>query len=521
MFKKPAKAQIGEGTAEPAAIAPLRDRLPYTTMKLPTPERSNPWPELPVSNRIFLTGAAICTAWLVLRLGGPPTANAAHEAYFPYTADGKRETCLSNLRALQSALAVYAQDSGGDFPPMETKDGSGNRATWVTLTQKYAPASSFVCPRGPSVSSAKVLTSCAYAMNPVLAGDKPASIDSQSDTVLLADAGTKHDVSLLPDLPTWPSFKAQDLATVAKGSGAELEPAQDLEAENISLRHEGSAGLLFADGHVSIAANDAFLHPLTPWGGSAASRLALARVAGRSAASNQLVALLKAGNTPGAANCYAANKKALSDTANDLVQLWFTSAGQSDSVEAVGWNFAQAAALAGDPTPQQSLDGVLKRRCSEELNETANAKTDPKAACTELTMQVPQNWTVEDASDASHPRTRFRSRVKDISVLVEMGHRNTYSQPGPIEWGGMERELRRTPGAGYKRIQMGMGQLLGMPASVWEFEVNRPGGPRLHKIYYGAAGSWDTYVVVCAAPAVGFEGWRPTLTKMAAELRIS
>ena len=61
---------------------------------------------------------------------------------------------------------------------------------------------------------------------------------------------------------------------------------------------------------------------------------------------------------------------------------------------------------------------------------------------------------------------------------------------------------------------MGEATLGGEAASLWEFEVERKGEPRLRKLYVGRSHIWDSFVIVGTAPAVDFKQWQPVFDRM-------
>lgn len=90
-----------------------------------------------------------------------------------------------------------------------------------------------------------------------------------------------------------------------------------------------------------------------------------------------------------------------------------------------------------------------------------------------------------------------------------------------VDWSGMEDEVKGQKGLRfYRRLRMGAARLGGEDASVWEFEVEKREGQRLRKLYVGHVQPWQSFVLVCIAPASEFERWRPVFEKMSRRFRL-
>jgi len=155
------------------------------------------------------------------------------------------------------------------------------------------------------------------------------------------------------------------------------------------------------------------------------------------------------------------------------------------------------------------LNREMARRSAAELQAATQAGSSAREAEAGFSLQVPVNWKVEEKREGRYQRTFVRSGLKDIFVLCEVGERTKYRPASPVDWGGMEKELKRKYGSGYKRLRLGEATLARWPASVWEYEVDKLGSPRLHKLYIGHSGESASYVVACTAPAEEFAKWRP------------
>lgn len=157
---------------------------------------------------------------------------------------GRKNACLSNVKQLGIAFAMYAQDWDGRFPPYayDTPQGSyfwcvyydKNSALWDVsrgLIYPYlANREIFRCPDWETVTSA-------YGYNWYYIGtpDAPAKesdISRPSETVLLADAADK--TTLGPAELMW---------AISPPSIYSLHP------HYLHFRHNGTANAVFADGH--------------------------------------------------------------------------------------------------------------------------------------------------------------------------------------------------------------------------------------------------------------------------------
>ncbi len=74
-------------------------------------------------------------------------------------------------------------------------------------------------------------------------------------------------------------------------------------------------------------------------------------------------------------------------------------------------------------------------------------------------------------------------------------------------------------GKRYKRLRMGDAVLGGEEASLWEFEIERRGEPRLRKLYLGRSHTWDSFVLSFTAPAADFKQWQPIFDRVRQSFR--
>lgn len=474
------------------------------------------WGRLPPVNQLLFAASFGCLGVGALTMVGPALVEGGQSAIFPYTSAGKRQTCLSNLEGLSRAFALYTQDSDGRLPAIEETASSRERVTWVTRLQPYAQresssASTWNCPLaavavGPGTSS--------YALNPVLAGQHLPQGEGAGNTLLLGDRGTRHDLSLLPPVPGWNA----------------VSPSSDASATNLDFRHDGEAALLMADGHAAIFSPSG-VAPLALWGGSDAITAGLKHIEAGSAASGALVKLLRAGDVPGATKLLQ-NPKPLATTVSELGSLWMvnwqeggegrgTSSLASEEAEEMGWHLARAQELDGQKTVRPALDAETKRRCEEERKRVEATGWQTQSASSGLRLEVPQGWVWSEENKDRYHTASARSPLPGLWVSVEKGDRTSSSAAIPVDWGASEKKLQAKYGQGYKRLRMETATLLGRPAGLWEYELEKAGSPRLRKCYIGTADGWNAYVLSVTAPANDFEAWRGDFDRIIGSLSLS
>ncbi len=500
--------------------SPVRPRLLNRTL----------WSELPTLNRALALVGTCCVALAFGRLTGPPVLAGIAQAYYPYTGAGKQELCSTHLRAVALALSAYAQDYDGRFPPVDYQSKQGQRATWVSLLRGRAKAEDLICPVGPPVPTASQGAASqvtaqglvsSYALNPVLATAKGSEADAPTATLLLADGGTQHDLSLLPPYPSWPSFAARQ-------TSGKVETADC----NFDLRHNGDglgpqAPIIYADGHAGILRSGDLVTQATLWGGSAVLRRARDRIGQSSPQARELLARLKAGNGAGAASYLKANLKtnraALQSFSKDLVALWRLNSDESsssDSVEQLGWQLAQAErqaeAQAGDKTMLAQLNEEQTRRCQGEVARVNSGNWEARQVDGRPTLRatVPALWRAESQSEGRYRRLFSRSTLASVFMLLEVGARSQSIPPQPINWSGAEAELKRRFGKAYRRLNLGSTLWAGQAASVWDYEMDKEGSPRLHKRLLGYTDGWNSYVISVSAPAKDWALWQPVFDKI-------
>lgn len=122
-------------------------------------------------------------------------------------------------------------------------------------------------------------------------------------------------------------------------------------------------------------------------------------------------------------------------------------------------------------------------------------------------------------SEGRYRRLYLRSALPATYVLLEVGARRQYVTPQPINWGASEQDLKRRYGWGYRRLGLGSTLLSGQAASVWDYEIEKAGGPRLHKRLIGYTDGRASYVLSVSAPAKDWDFWQPVFDQLISSAR--
>lgn len=488
----------------------------------PSPKRGF-WAKLPLPNQLLFAASFGCLGVGALVLVGPALVEGAQSAVFPYTSAGKRQTCLSNLESLSQALALYAQDNDGHLPTIEETTSSKTRVTWVTLLQPYVARGSsssavWSCPLS-STDSGSVISS--YALNPVLAGEHLPQSGDAAKVLLLGDRGAKDDLSLLPPLPGWSGVPSPSFDGRATNAGD----------TNLDFRHEGEAAGVFADGHAGTLSPSGAA-PLALWGGGAAIKAGLRHLEAKNAASGTLFKHLQDGDVAGAAQLLKGQSKQLDGVASDVTALWKlnwqedagasgTAALASTDLEEMGWHLARAQEENGQSAARAALDAETMRRCEEERKRVEAASWNTQTSSTGMRLDVPTGWTWSEENKDRYHTASARSPLPSLWVSIEKGDRTSSSPAIPVDWRAAEKRLQSRYGSGYKRLRMEGTTLLGRPAGLWEYELEKPGSPRLRKRYIGTADGWTSYVLSVTAPASDFDQWKSDFDRITGSLSMA
>ena len=490
----------------PAASSPPPS-LPWHFATAPRVKR-HLWSEMPPLNQCLSVIGSACLAVALIQVTGPPVSAAVKAAVHPYTAAGKQETCMTNLKAVGIAVAMYSGDHDSRFPPLDYQTPSGERVTWVTLLQRQGLAQNALsCPlKGGSGEKAATLSS--FGLNPVLSAGsgsvKSSDLTNPEETLLLADRGDLHDTALLPPFPSWPSL--QDKTPYPY---------------NIEARHQQSANVLFADGHVGLQESGHGLQELRSWGGTVVFAQASNRLKVQHPVLAQVQRALAKGDRKAAVKALAANRKASRNALGQVAALWKANTGeestggvQNKDLEKWGWHLAELLRDSGQADVEQELNAEQSRRSQVELDRVNNGSWQRHESDYGFGIDFPEGWSVSTSEEDKYRYTYLRSGSPHINVIIEKGLRSKPAPPAGVNWDGMEKSLKKRYDAQYKRLGMEVSRLGSEVANRWTFELKRRSDPRRTKIDIGGFHYWDSYVVACTAPTHDFAKWQPVFERI-------
>jgi hypothetical protein len=264
--------------------------------------------------------------------------------------------------------------------------------------------------------------------------------------------------------------------------------------------------VLFSDGHADTQNIGLWTEDAASWGGELLFEASLKRLEVRHPVLKQIK------SAP--AKAFAGQKAKLRAGLEELRVL----AGQSQSsgilYEVPGkrlWKGAGVLRALGDGRLEQELTADLNRHVQSLLKETGGAWQSPAEFdgddARPFTMRFPSNWRVQTETEGRYRTTYLRSASPYLEVLVERGERNQPTEARTIDWSGMEAGLKNKYGSGYKRLRMGRSTLNGQEVSLWECELKKPDGPRLHKRYLGHSSRWNSTILVALAPVGQWQAW--------------
>jgi hypothetical protein len=457
--------------------------------------------QLPDINRWLLGGGSLCIALGLFFLIGVPLLSyansSAQSAIFPYTAEGRRQTCLSNLQRLSAALAQYRSDYDDQFPIAEysTKDSKGGqRKTWSALLhERGVESATFTCPTQKSGGSdGKAISS--YGFNPVLFGQPGNNGGGSGDLaqiMVLADGGEAHDAILFPPFATWPAVP------------------KDKNTGNFDFRHGGKTGnnqtaVLYGDGHADTLAAGDWMGQAVAWGGDRVFTVCMQRLEAQYPVLNQIT-----GSSPKAFKNQKTNLLQALEQLHVLQQQSLANSVEIEDVEKRLWKGAGVLRALGDAAFEKQLDADLHVHSLQLVKQAGEWKSleDEGGENLSFTLRFPSAWRVETQNEGRYRTTYFRSPSLYVEVLVERGERKQPTDATVIDFMGMEEGLREKYGKNYKRIQMGRDTLGTREVSLWECELKKSDGPKLRKRYFGYSTMWNSTIVVCTAPANSFKEW--------------
>jgi len=476
------------------AMEEVRARQAYHTRP------SREWfARLPRINRWLLgSGSVSALTGLFLLVGLPALGyvqGVAGSVIHPFTANGKRETCLSNLQRVSAALAQYRQDHDDRFPVAEYK-ASQERRTWMAQMAAYTgDRAMFTCPVFKGQSEG--LTTGSYGLNPVMAARKSEHITEPGQVVLLADRGSLHDSMLLPPFAGWPE-NAQ-LASPTAG--------------NIDDRHYGESGqqqaaFLYADGHAASEVRNTTIRKAAAWGGDRMFAMALDRIEA------QNLVLRQAGaKSPQSFRKHKAKLQQLVKQLQVLQGQCRSSGNACEDVDKQAWRAAGILKALGDGNAERQLTGELHKHAQDILTEAGGEWQRHESELGYVVMH-PGSWRVEHQVNGRYRNTFFRSPSPHILLQVERGERIQPSTATSINWTGMEQALKQRYGGNYKRIEMGWDTFGNHLVSVWEYEIKKPDGPKLRKCYWGYSTTWSSMIVIATTPTGEWKEWSSVWQKV-------
>ena len=161
----------------------------------------------------------------------------------------RQTQCLSNMKELGLAIAMYCQDYDEHYPVVHSGTPghpTGEVGAWFTEIQPYIKNHQiFFCPSDPHVNQPGVISS--YGINGCFAfANTLASIDSPASTILLGERG-----EALRDPSDPSSFHY----------GFHPWAAAQFSSHIAWTRHNGGSNWLFADGHAKFLTHDQCFNP--------------------------------------------------------------------------------------------------------------------------------------------------------------------------------------------------------------------------------------------------------------------
>jgi hypothetical protein len=287
-----------------------------------------------------------------------------------------------------------------------------------------------------------------------------------------------------------------------------------VEKANLSANHGASRiAVLFSDGHAETQTVGSWADEATSWGGPLLFAASLKRLEARHPVLKQIKSA-----SPKAFVGQKAKLRAGLDELRVLAGQSQSSGIQYEVLNKRLWKGAGVLRALGEGKLEQELTADLNRQVQSLLQETGGqwqslAEFEEDEAHP-FTLRFPRNWRVQTESDGRYRTTYLHSASPYLEALVERGERNRPTDARTIDWSGMEAGLKKKYGAGYKRLKMGRSTLNGQDVSLWECELKKPDGPRLHKRYLGHSSRWNSTILVTMAPVGQWKGWSPVFERM-------
>jgi prepilin-type processing-associated H-X9-DG protein len=354
----------------------------------------------------------------LLRLATPPVQAAIAaiaRPFYPYTTAGKRETCLSNMHALGTALSLYAHDYDR-YPPL-----TSGKETWVSLLRPFVrnptAGDAFICP-GKGIGADERRSVCSYGINRALLGDPKDTRElGEADvagTVLLADRGDEDRLALLDP---WESAR-RHLKTPC----------------NVDFRHGGRATVLYWDGNVASETPGKWLNDRASWGHLAAVRASLRSLLAANPVLGQVSRAVDRKDEAAARQAVAADAGKAATGFADLLPMWKDSNDfvRDDQVEGLGWAAAQLLGAAGQPGPLRQLNEEETRRSAETLARALKPGWRHEESPDGFTVEVPDLWHMDTKQSGRYRQTYIHPETPYVMIIIEKGTASRPPVPTPM-----------------------------------------------------------------------------------------
>lgn len=430
--------------------------------------------------------------------------------FYPYTAGGKQQTCLSNLHQVGTALSLYYEDYAESYPPIACETKDAGKVTWVKLLRAHIRNSSgsdpFLCP-AKGIPADEQQTISSFGMNSALSGPfngdtaRAAAFQNQRVVVALADRGDADRLSLFS--PYEDRMK-------------KLDPPG-----NIKFRHGQRANVLYMDGHSASVSSGPWVSDPATWGGPLALQHAARGFVADTPVLKQIEDAFSRHDDAQARKAVEANPEKARQAFASILALWKENNGDAADkwLEGWGWQAGQFFRAVGHREFIQELDAEQSRRSQEELVKCEKAPWQHYESPLGFSLDMPSHWTVSTSESGRYRQSFIHSGTPYISLIVEKGTGYRPPASSVISWKGTDAELRRTYGSRYHLVALEPAVFVGSTASAWLFDLEKKSEPLVHKRMVGGFHGWDTYSLLCAAPARDYGRWQTVFDRIQQSFR--
>ncbi|MEP6754566.1 MAG: hypothetical protein ABJA67_03610, partial [Chthonomonadales bacterium] len=276
------------------------------------------------------------------------------------------------------------------------------------------------------------------------------------------------------------------------------------------------AVILYKDNHAkTLQSKDELDDPIL-WAGS----FGIARAAKGLIASTPVLAAvdkaLKDHNDKVGRTAVTANLPAAIQVFANLELLWKANEGKNldPNLDALGWMGAQYLRDLKHPEFEAQLIKEQSFRSKKELDEANRGQFRRATSDGGFTIEIPDMWTQSQDRDPDYQQYYFHTHSPHIFVMVERGRGKQFATSSAISWAGVDRTLSEKFGSHYHRIGFGNGVLSGMSSTSLDYEIERPGQPRLKSRIIGFRRGFDSYTLKIAAPVADFPTWEPLFERV-------